>query len=121
MAWIAAGSSPLRRYAATASGSKKSASKVRVVGVRVGSDEALGQRRGPGEEEPVPVADAELAVRARDRLAGRDDVDDREPLDALGVVERHAVADPRATVVAADGESLEAERAHERDLVARHR
>ena len=49
--------------------------------VRVGDDQPLGQRRGLGEERPVPVAEGERRVRARPDLAGRDDVEHRQPRD----------------------------------------
>ena len=46
---------------------------------------------------------------------GRDDVEDGQALDAPRVVERHSVRDPRAAVVANDGEAFESERPHELD------
>ena len=52
-------------------------------------------------------------------LDRRDDVERAQALDALGVVERRAVRDTPAAVVADDGEALVAERRHDGDDVAR--
>jgi hypothetical protein len=39
----------------------------------------------------------------------------------LRMVERHAMRDPPASIVANDGESFMAQGAHQRDLIGRHR
>ena len=51
----------------------------------------------------------------------RQDVDDRRPLDALGVVEAHAVHGAGAAVVAGGEELAVPELLHDFDLVLRHR
>ena len=45
-----------------------------------------------GEEEPVIVAHGEGHVGPLEMRQGRDDVQDAEPLDPLGMVQRQAVA-----------------------------
>src|SRR5687768_1880806 len=45
----------------------------------------------------------------------------RGTLDALRVIERHSMRDARAAVVTDDAEALEAEVAHDLDLIERHR
>jgi hypothetical protein len=51
---------------------------------------------------------------------GRQDVDRAELLHRRRMIERHAVGGARAPIVAGDHESLEAELAHDVDLVLRH-
>src|SRR4029453_12633033 len=77
--------------------------------VGVGADHQLRQAVGLREEEPVPVGEAELRVRAEESLPRRDDVEARQPLDALRVVQRQAVRAASAAVVAAHEKTLEAE------------
>ena len=50
----------------------------------------------------------------------RHDVECGKPLDTLRPVKRHAEADPRATVVAGDLETLETEPIHQLELVLAH-
>jgi hypothetical protein len=88
---------------------------------RVGADLVLGERLRLGEEEPVPVGEAELQVRRAQGVAGGHDVQHRELGDQVGVVERQPVGYPGASVVAHDGELVEAELAHHQRLVPRHR
>jgi hypothetical protein len=88
---------------------------------RVGADLVLGQRLRLGEEEPVPVGEAELQVGRAQGVAGGHDVQHRELGDQVGVVERQPVGYPGAAVVAHDGELVEAELAHHQRLVPRHR
>src|SRR5438093_1363250 len=73
-----------------------------------------------GKKEPVPVGEAEGHIGAPEGLEGRDDVEDGNACDALGLVEGEAVSDAAAAVVAGDGEALEAEAAHESDGVTPH-
>ena len=89
--------------------------------LRVGSDEPLGQRRGLGEERPVPISDREGSVGAGPDFSGRNDVEDREPLDPVGMVDRHAVGHASPAVVARHGEAFEAQCSHRLDLVTGHR
>src|SRR5688572_3277340 len=51
----------------------------------------------------------------------RDYVEYRGALDALGMIERHAVRDACAAIVPEHGETLEAEVPHDLDLIERHR
>ena len=60
-------------------------------------------------------------VDVGEHVPGRDDVEEGHPGDHLGVVEAQPVGDPGAAVVADDREALEAELAHEPDLVGGHR
>jgi hypothetical protein len=69
----------------------------------------------------VPVGETEAGVRKAERIAGRDDVEYRQPLDALGMIESQPVRAPGAAVVAADEKAAEAEVPHQGDLVAGHR
>ena len=87
---------------------------------RVGAELVLGKRLGLGEEEPVPVGEAELHVRRAQGVAGGHDVEHRELRDQMGVVKRQPVGHPGAAVVADDGELVEAEFAHHQRLVPRH-
>jgi hypothetical protein len=87
----------------------------------VGAELVLGERLGLGEEEPVPVGEAELHVRRAEGVAGGHDVQHRELGDQVGVVKRQSVAHPGAAVVANHGELVEAELAHDQRLVPRHR
>src|SRR5512139_3367131 len=51
----------------------------------------------------------------------RDYVEHRGPLDLVRMIERQAVRDARAAIVAEHRETLEAEMLHDLDLVERHR
>src|SRR5688572_19028881 len=51
----------------------------------------------------------------------RDYVEYRGPLELVRMIERHAVRDARAAVVAEHAEALEAEMPHDLDLIERHR
>jgi hypothetical protein len=89
--------------------------------VGVGADLVLGQRLRLGEEEPVPVGEAEVQVGRPQGVPGRDDVEDGELRHRLREVQGHPVGHPGAPVVADDRELLEAEIAHHQRLVPRHR
>mgnify|MGYP003694757717 CR=1 FL=1 len=67
------------------------------------------------------VGFGELARHALIHRARRDDVEHGEPENLRRMVERHAVRDAAAAVVADDEEFLVAERPHDFDLVLRHR
>ena len=51
---------------------------------------------------------------------GRNDVEHRKALDALGIVERHAVGDPAAPVMADQIEQGEPQLLHDMDHVLAH-
>jgi len=87
----------------------------------VAGQQALGQVVRLREEEPVPHRERLGPRRARVHLRRRDDVEDRDPRDAAGVVEGEPVGHPRAAVVAREVEAVEPELGHDGDHVARHR
>jgi hypothetical protein len=87
----------------------------------VGADLVLGERFRLGEEEPVPVAEAERHVGGPERVPGRDDVEHRELRDRLRVVKGHPMGNPGAAVMADHGEAVVAELAHHENLVPCHR
>jgi hypothetical protein len=60
-----------------------------------------------------------LLVDRLKAVEGRNDVEQCQSLDALGVIARQAVGDPGATDVPSDSKALEAERSHRLDLVLR--
>ena len=105
-----------RRVASSSAGTRPAArvedlaAAVEIEPVGVGADQPLRQVEGLREEEPVPVAEREIHVGAAEVLARRHDVEDGEPAHALRMVERHAVGDPPAAVVAGDREALMPER-----------
>ena len=67
------------------------------------------------------VADRGAHVDELVHVERRHDVDQRQPLDPVGVVERQPVRHPGAAVVAGDEEALVAEAAHQRRHVGGHR
>jgi hypothetical protein len=83
----------------------------------VGADQGLRQRLLLDQEEPVIVGGGKRLIDVPEHGAGRHDVEHAQLLDPLGVVERHAVRDAAAAVVAGDHEAVEAELGHRRDLV----
>jgi hypothetical protein len=89
--------------------------------VGIGPDLVLGQRFGLGEEEPVPVGEAEVRVRVAQGVPGGNDVKDGQLGHRLREVQRHPVRHPGAPVVADQREPLEAEVAHDQRLVPGHR
>ena len=88
--------------------------------VRISTDQPLGQIERLDQEEPVVIGAGEGHVRVLVHVERRRDVEHRRLGDPLGVVEGHAVGDPRAPVVADHGEALEAEGGHDLDLVLGH-
>src|SRR3546814_2930003 len=72
-------------------------------------------------EEPVVALEASSERRVGHRVVRRHDVEDGQPLDRLGTVERHAEANARAAVVPGDGKALKAELAHDLKAVLAHR
>ncbi len=80
-------------------------------------DELLRRWLGGGEERPDPEAQAKVAVGPGERLPGGDDVQNGQPGDRLGVIQRHPVGTARAAVVADDAELAEAKLLHELELL----
>ena len=72
------------------------------------------------EEEPVVVGRRHGPRHVVQHVPGRHDVEDGEPGDSLRMVQRQAVRDAGAAVVADQLEPREAELAHEPHLVAGH-
>ena len=69
-----------------------------------------------------------MEIVRRERAVGgfihgqrRRDVEQHQTLDGIGMIERHPVSDARAAIVRAHEEFIEAEMAHDRDLIGRHR
>ncbi|VFT07198.1 Uncharacterised protein [Pseudomonas aeruginosa] len=89
--------------------------------LRIGADQALRQVVRLGEEEPVVGVEGEGLVHrgpvVEDRHHGQRD----EGRDRLRMVQRQAIADPRAAIVADHREAFEAELAHRFQLVAGQR
>jgi len=71
-----------------------------VVRVGIGPDDFLRERVRLREEVPVPVHEAELHVRPPPHLQRRDDVQHRQLLDAVRMVQREAVGAAPAPIVA---------------------
>ncbi len=67
------------------------------------------------------VGSGERHVATLEHLERRRDVEHRESVHAIPVVDREPVGDARTTVVADEMEALEAERSHYLDHVLRHR
>ena len=87
---------------------------------RVGLDQLLRHRLGLGQEGPVIDLHGARRVHALPHRDGRQDVEQDEPLDPAGMVEREAIGDAGAAVMADHGEAVEAERAHRGDDVLAH-
>ena len=79
-----------------------------------------GRRAGRRKNQCQAPSAIRMSVRRYISPVGID-VEDRQALDAIGVVERHPVRAARAAVVPGDGEALEAQPGHDGHLVARHR
>jgi hypothetical protein len=107
----------VERLAAAAQGAQPAADPA----VGVVAEHLLGERLRLGEEEPVPVSEAEFPAGVLEGVPGRDDVQHRELGDRIRVVECHPVTDPGAAVVARHGELLKAQIAHHQHLVPGHR
>ena len=90
-------------------------------GVGVAGDQTLGQRCREREECPVPVAARDVGGHSGPDVPGGDDVEDREPLHALRMIERHPVGDAAAPVVAGHGEGVEPQPCHRLHLIECHR
>ncbi len=88
--------------------------------LRIGGDHALGQRRGLNQEKPPEIAGGEFLVGAGIHRRRRCDIDYGNARDRVGMVQRHAVRDPAAAVVAGHAKTPMAEAAHQRDLILGH-
>ena len=91
-----------------------------VVLLRRSADQLFGERLGLGEEEPVPVDQAELLVHASPHFGGWDDVQHRKAVDAVGRVQGKPVGATAASVVAGQEEPFETEIGHDVDEHSRH-
>ena len=87
------------------------------VGLGAVADHSLGQGRRLAHQVPVEPCERQGRVHVLEGGLRGDDVQRRECPDAFGVVERHAVPNPCAPVVADDVVRVEAERIHHLDLV----
>jgi len=86
-----------------------------------GADESFGQRLSLCEQRPGPEAEREAIVGTSPCGVDRHDVENRQALDALRMVERRAVGDAASPVVARNREPVEAEPRHDAHHVARER
>jgi hypothetical protein len=89
------------------------------VGIR--PDDALRHVVRLREKEPYPERQRELHVGAAEGISRRHDVEHRELLDALGMIQRHAIRATSAAIMPSDVEPVETQLAHHRDLIACHR
>ncbi len=90
------------------------------VGFGVEADHAFGAGSGLDEEEPPDVAGGEVLVGFAIHGEGGGDVEDGEPGDGFGVIERHAMRDATSAIMAGDGEVREPEMAHDLHLIGCH-
>jgi hypothetical protein len=81
-------------------------------------DELFGYWLGGGKKRPHPEPEAEVLVRAAERVAGRDDVEDGETGDDAWVVQRHPVGAACTTVMSDHGELVVSQGVHDLDLLA---
>ncbi len=88
---------------------------------RIAADHPLRQRLRLDQEEPVVVPAGEAHVGHVVHVERRHDVDEGDPLDPIGVVEREAMRDTAAAVVAGDEKAPMAEACHQRRHVGGHR
>ena len=91
------------------------------VEVGVGADQALRQGRRLGQEVPVVVGQRLRPVGPLGHLERGHPVEHGEAAHPLGLIQRQAVGDPAAAVVAGEPEAFEAEVGHDLDHVAGHR
>ena len=79
-----------------------------------------GTGSGWAQEGPVVDLHGARRVHTLPHRHGRQDVEQDEPLDPAGMVERQAIGDAGAAVMADHREAIEAERAHRGDDVLAH-
>jgi hypothetical protein len=94
---------------------------VREIVVGIGADQAFGEIEGLDEEEPMIIVGGDALIGRAIDGPRRYDVEDGDLADMIGMVERHAVGDAAAAVVAGDAEALESEGGHRLHLVLCHR
>ena len=82
-------------------------------------EQPLRERRRLCEQDPRAGTRSPSPGHALELLDGRDHVEDGEASDEVRVVERHAVGDARAAVVAGDGEPLVPDAPHQLDELGR--
>ncbi len=69
----------------------------------------------------MPISAGDLPVRVHEHRIGRHDIHDGERAHDIGMIERQAMRGSPAAIVADDMEPGEAERAHQAELIRRHR
>ena len=87
---------------------------------RRGRDERLGQRGGLRQQRPGPEREREACIRAIERIHRWNDVEQRQALDTLRMIEGEPIGDASAPVVTRQRKPIEAEACHHLDHVARH-
>jgi len=80
----------------------------------------LGDAVRYSQEEPVVIDQAHRPAHVAEDMPGGHDVQHRQPLDGLRVIQRQPLRDPGAAIVADQAEPAEAELAHQPDLILRH-
>jgi len=88
---------------------------------RLVRDQLLRQRRRLRQEHPVVGLERQLGVHSLPHLGRRHDVQRGEAFDAGWMVEREAVGDAAAAIMAGEAELRVAERSHQLDHALRHR
>ncbi len=84
-------------------------------------DQHFRQRLRLRQERPVPHLHGHVAIHAVPHVVGRHDVERRHALDAARMIEREAIGDAAAAVVAGQPEAHMAELLHHLDHDLRHR
>ena len=88
--------------------------------IGIGGDQAFGQIKGLDQEEPPEIAGRKDLVGSIIHGCGWCNVDQDQPADGVRMIKRQPVRDPRAAIMANDGELSETEMAHHRDLIGGH-
>ncbi len=89
--------------------------------LRRGADQRFRKRVRLGEPEPMIIAHRERHVGALEMLERRDDVEHRQPLHPLRVIQRQPVRNAPATIVTGQQEARMPKLLHHRNHVGRHR
>jgi hypothetical protein len=74
-----------------------------------------------GQQRPRPKSQSKARVGAIEGIASRNDVQQGETFQAIGMVQRKSVADTSASVMTCNGETIEADDFHHLHHVASHR
>ena len=89
-------------------------------GVGIACQQALGQITGLGEEKPMEGTVGKLPVHRWPDVERRHHGEGTVGTDMLWIIQREPVSDPRASIVANDGEAVMAEQPHHgHEFVAR--